>query len=124
MLNPGQRCLFRNGLIGAAAVGVLAAFPDTAIAAGFGGSGVNCSTTPASCTVTAQDPAIQGSAGGSSRPGGTSGSAPVVQCSDAPFTPSPADLITGAGRSEVFPALATSTTVYWTVEQVQSVLVN
>ena len=100
--------------VGGAVAGVVLAGTPTAFAGGFGGTGVDCASNPAACTLTAHTPGGQGSGGdGSGAQGGAaghgtfgrgaqggaaastgSGVIPPVVCTDIPFLPVPADLLT------------------------------
>lgn len=85
----------RTGLSIAAALAaatMLAAAP--ARAHGQGGVSASCSSTPAACSVSAQDPGNQGSGaapgGNAAHAGSTSGGPPpLVTCTDTPFTITP-----------------------------------
>lgn len=108
-----NRSWLRLCVAGAAAATVLVGAP-AAFAGGFGGTGVNCASNPAACTLTAHSPGSQGSGGGGSgaRRGaagrGASGSGaqsgtsastgsgviPPLVCTDIPFLPVPTDLLT------------------------------
>lgn len=59
---------------------------------GHGGVGINCSNTPAACTVSAQAPGSQGAGGGGTAQTGqqsSGGPPPPLTCTDTPYTITP-----------------------------------
>jgi hypothetical protein len=80
--------------LGGAVLAVATVLAPSASADGYGGVTASCSTTPAACTVSAQNPGERGSGsiGSAARTDGGQTSVsppPVVTCTDAPFAITP-----------------------------------